>query len=57
VGKGGVIKDPGLHQKVIDDLSTFFSQLGLICAQVVPSPILGPKGNKEFMIYLIANTA
>lgn len=57
VGKGGVIKDPGLHQKVIDDLSTFFSQLGLICAQVVPSPILGPKGNKEFMIYLITNTA
>jgi 23S rRNA (cytidine1920-2'-O)/16S rRNA (cytidine1409-2'-O)-methyltransferase len=52
VGKGGVVKEAILHQKVIDDLSAFFSQSGLACNQVVPSPILGPKGNREFMIYL-----
>jgi 23S rRNA (cytidine1920-2'-O)/16S rRNA (cytidine1409-2'-O)-methyltransferase len=52
VGKGGVVRDPALHQCVIDDFSGFFSHLGLLCAHVVPSPILGPKGNKEFMIYL-----
>jgi 23S rRNA (cytidine1920-2'-O)/16S rRNA (cytidine1409-2'-O)-methyltransferase len=57
VGKGGVVKDPGVHQAVINELSDFFSELGLICIQVVPSPILGPKGNKEFMIYLTTNTA
>jgi 23S rRNA (cytidine1920-2'-O)/16S rRNA (cytidine1409-2'-O)-methyltransferase len=55
VGKGGVVKDPDLHQNVIENVSAFFSNLGLDCAQVVPSPILGPKGNKEFMIFLTFN--
>jgi 23S rRNA (cytidine1920-2'-O)/16S rRNA (cytidine1409-2'-O)-methyltransferase len=55
VGKGGVVKDSALHQKVIDDLSGFFLQLGLAINQVSPSPILGPKGNREFMIYLTVN--
>ncbi len=55
VGKGGIVRDPGQHQIVIDDLSKFFSQLGFVCGQLVPSPILGPKGNKEFIIYLTAD--
>jgi 23S rRNA (cytidine1920-2'-O)/16S rRNA (cytidine1409-2'-O)-methyltransferase len=54
VGKGGVVRDPKLHEMVIDDLSAFFSASGWICGQVVPSPVLGPKGNREFMMYLIA---
>ncbi|PIE67682.1 MAG: TlyA family rRNA (cytidine-2'-O)-methyltransferase [Deltaproteobacteria bacterium] len=52
VGKGGVIRDPALHEEIIDDLKSFFSGLSLQCGPVVPSPILGPKGNREYIILL-----
>jgi 23S rRNA (cytidine1920-2'-O)/16S rRNA (cytidine1409-2'-O)-methyltransferase len=52
VGKGGVVKSPVLHRKVIDDLSTFFTKEDLVCQPIIPSALLGPKGNKEFFIYL-----
>jgi 23S rRNA (cytidine1920-2'-O)/16S rRNA (cytidine1409-2'-O)-methyltransferase len=52
VGKGGVVKDPALHEKVICDLSLFFSNASLAVGPVIPSPILGPKGNREFIISL-----
>ena len=52
VGKGGVVRDPALHDEVIKDLSNFFTKIGLLCKSVIPSPILGPKGNREFIIAL-----
>ena len=52
VGKGGVVKDPALHQKVIERISAFCLKLGLSIRGVVESPLLGPKGNKEFFIHL-----
>ena len=52
VGKGGVVKDSALRQRIIADLSHFFEQYGLESGPVVPSPVLGPKGNQEFMILL-----
>lgn len=52
VGKGGVIKDPVLHAEIIDDLQVFFAQQSLSCGPVIPSPVLGPKGNREFIILL-----
>ncbi len=53
VEKGGVVKDPILHQKVIDTLSNFFlTTLHLKTEGVIESPVLGPKGNKEFIISL-----
>ncbi len=52
VGKGGVVRNPELHERVIEDLSNFFTASALECASVVPSPILGPKGNREFFILL-----
>jgi 23S rRNA (cytidine1920-2'-O)/16S rRNA (cytidine1409-2'-O)-methyltransferase len=52
VGKGGVVRDTTLHQKVIDRISQFSRGLGLKVLQVIESPLLGPKGNKEFFIYL-----
>jgi 23S rRNA (cytidine1920-2'-O)/16S rRNA (cytidine1409-2'-O)-methyltransferase len=54
VGKGGVVRDPALHQEVIDDIINFSRGLGLQCRGVTPSPILGPKGNKEFLVHLAA---
>lgn len=55
LGKGGVVKDTILHNEVIRSLSSFFNELGLHCGPVVPSPILGPKGNQEFLILLSQN--
>ena len=52
VGKGGVVRDITLHQKVIERISQFSRELGLKVLQVIESPLLGPKGNKEFFIYL-----
>ena len=52
VGKGGVVRDKALHEKVIDRISQFSRGLGLKILGVAESPLLGPKGNKEFFIYL-----
>lgn len=53
VGKGGVVRDDSLHCKVIEQLSIYFKKLGLHVKGVVPSPVLGPKGNREFIIFMI----
>ena len=52
VGKGGVVRDPALHNAVIDDLSRTFQDLNLKVLGVIASPILGPKGNREFLMHL-----
>ena len=52
VGKGGVVKDTRLHESVVRELSEYFSCSGLGSESVIPSPIRGPKGNKEFFIHL-----
>ena len=52
LGKGGVVRDPLVHDKVICSLSSFFKKLNLSKQAVIPSPVLGPKGNKEFIISL-----
>ncbi|MFZ5774955.1 MAG: TlyA family RNA methyltransferase [Thermodesulfobacteriota bacterium] len=52
VGKGGVVRDVALHEEVVAEISEFAEGLGLVCQGVIPSPILGPKGNREFLIYL-----
>ena len=52
VGKGGVVRDGALHQKVVDRISEFCCGLGLKVLGVIESPLLGPKGNKEFFICL-----
>jgi len=52
VGKGGVVREAMLHQKVIDRISNFCRGLELKVLGVTESPLLGPKGNKEFFIYL-----
>jgi 23S rRNA (cytidine1920-2'-O)/16S rRNA (cytidine1409-2'-O)-methyltransferase len=52
VGKGGVVRDPALHEAVIKDLTEAFHGLNLRILGVIPSPILGPKGNQEFLMHL-----
>jgi 23S rRNA (cytidine1920-2'-O)/16S rRNA (cytidine1409-2'-O)-methyltransferase len=52
VGKGGVVRDPAQHQAVLSRLTGFFAELGFSCSKPLPSPILGPKGNREFLMWL-----
>jgi len=52
VGKGGIVKDPKLHRDVLDRLNIFFNKLKLTVIGVTPSPILGAKGNKEFLMLI-----
>lgn len=56
VGKGGVVKDERKHQRVVDEVKSLAVRLGLDVLGVTESPILGPKGNKEFLIYLHKKT-
>ena len=50
VGKGGVVRDPKLHEKVVGDMEDFCRHQGLEVEGVVESSLLGPKGNREFFI-------
>ncbi|MFC1523159.1 TlyA family RNA methyltransferase [Thermodesulfobacteriota bacterium] len=52
VGKGGVIRDPDTHTLVIEEILAFTSSLSLKSHGTVLSPLRGPKGNKEFLVYL-----
>jgi 23S rRNA (cytidine1920-2'-O)/16S rRNA (cytidine1409-2'-O)-methyltransferase len=52
VGKGGVVRDPAQHESIIHELRDFFVENGFVCLSVIPSPILGPSGNREFLIHL-----
>jgi len=51
---GGVVRDPALHEEVITKILDFGQEIGLTSQGVVRSPVLGPKGNSEFLIYLTA---
>jgi 23S rRNA (cytidine1920-2'-O)/16S rRNA (cytidine1409-2'-O)-methyltransferase len=46
----GVVHDPALHRKAIEKIVGWVEGHGLVSKGVVPSPILGPKGNREFLI-------
>jgi 23S rRNA (cytidine1920-2'-O)/16S rRNA (cytidine1409-2'-O)-methyltransferase len=52
VGKGGVVRDPALHAAVIEDITASAWDMGLEVRGTVESPLPGPKGNKEFFIYV-----
>jgi 23S rRNA (cytidine1920-2'-O)/16S rRNA (cytidine1409-2'-O)-methyltransferase len=50
VGKGGVVRDPALHQRVCDEVRAWLEAEGCEVQGIVPSPITGPEGNIEFLI-------
>jgi len=54
VGKGGVVRDSNLHARVVEGIVDFAKGLGVEVVGTVESPLKGPKGNKEFFIYLRA---
>ncbi|MGH6989515.1 MAG: TlyA family RNA methyltransferase [Stellaceae bacterium] len=51
VGKGGVVRDPALHDEVCARIEAWLgAQAGWRVQGVTPSPITGPEGNHEFLI-------
>lgn len=52
VGKGGIVRDPEVHQQVIDHITAFCAARGWQRRGLIDSPILGTDGNKEFLIWL-----
>ena len=50
VGKGGVVRDPALHQRVCDEVREWLEGEGWRIDGIVESPITGPEGNVEFLI-------
>jgi len=50
VGRGGVVREPELHRRVVAELERFCRDQGLAVEGVVESSILGPKGNREFFL-------
>jgi len=51
VGKGGVVRQPTLQQKVQEELAVFLHDQGMEVVGTVVSPLLGPRGNREFFIH------
>jgi 23S rRNA (cytidine1920-2'-O)/16S rRNA (cytidine1409-2'-O)-methyltransferase len=52
VGKGGVVRDRQLQLQVVREIQNCAQSLGLSVLGVIPAPILGPKGNQEYLMYL-----
>lgn len=52
IPKGGVVKNPEDHQQAIRKIVTFVEEMGLTASRAVDSPILGPKGNREFLLQI-----
>lgn len=52
VGKHGVVRDKGVHAEVIEGVVTFASENGFVPEGLAFSPIKGPEGNIEYLLYI-----
>ncbi|MFE7508522.1 TlyA family RNA methyltransferase [Promicromonospora sp. NPDC057488] len=52
LGSGGVVRDPALHVEAVTTVLRAADGLGLRARAVVPSPLPGPSGNREFFVWL-----
>ncbi|HEY5728591.1 MAG TPA: SAM-dependent methyltransferase, partial [Anaerolineales bacterium] len=48
----GVIRDPEIHRQVLQDVLGFAHEEGFQIRGLIKSPLLGPKGNAEFLVWL-----
>ena len=53
VGRKGVVRDPAVHEEVINHVLDFAAETGFSCAGLTFSPITGPEGNIEYLAYLV----
>jgi 23S rRNA (cytidine1920-2'-O)/16S rRNA (cytidine1409-2'-O)-methyltransferase len=49
VGKGGIVREPEKHERVVKEMNEFAAGLGLKFSGLTQSPFLGAEGNKEFL--------
>ncbi len=52
IGKGGIVKDKKIHSKVVKDIYDFVIQNGFTPVNIVPSPITGGDGNREYLMHI-----
>ena len=52
VGEGGLVLDPAVHQRVVDEIRGAARAVGLNPVAMTPSPITGATGNQEFLLHL-----
>jgi 23S rRNA (cytidine1920-2'-O)/16S rRNA (cytidine1409-2'-O)-methyltransferase len=55
VGRGGVVRDPRVHRRVLEDQFSTAAELGLGITGLAASPLRGPAGNIEFLAALAPN--
>ena len=55
VGKKGVVRDKAVHREVIEKITDFADGLGFAVKRLDYSPIKGPEGNIEYLIYIEKN--
>ncbi|PFG33407.1 23S rRNA (cytidine1920-2'-O)/16S rRNA (cytidine1409-2'-O)-methyltransferase [Sanguibacter antarcticus] len=51
LGSGGVVRDPALHQQAVRDVVASAHAAGARARAVIPSPLPGPHGNREFFVW------
>ena len=56
VGDGGIVRDPAVHLRVVDEVTTEALHVGLDRLAVAPSPVEGADGNREFLALFITRT-
>ena len=52
VGPGGIVRDPDVHARVLDEVIAAAVQVGLARVALTPSPVTGAEGNVEFLLLL-----
>jgi 23S rRNA (cytidine1920-2'-O)/16S rRNA (cytidine1409-2'-O)-methyltransferase len=55
VGKGGVVRDPAVHERVCSEAKDWVEAQGWTVLGTTPSPITGPEGNVEFLLGAVRN--
>ena len=53
VGKGGLVTDPKVHARVVEEVTAAAAEVGLTRVALIDSPITGAHGNTEFLMHLV----
>ncbi len=52
IAKGGIVRDPALHEQAVEKIRIFVSDSGHLWRGLIPSPITGTDGNQEFLAWI-----